>query len=651
MNTNENKTGLEMYVSKVFKEFETDRKCLELKWEDNINAFNKTLDQKFKKDEKGKSKKDDWRSKTFIGITKQKCISAHAIIMDTIMQGDKLPYFLDESDVASQQIEQIPKEEMEAQTQQKELMTATINEQMKECRVSEKFSKNVLSAAIYGETYGKQTVKTIKKSGYGYEPQEDGSEVWTKLVEEYDYPNYEDLSIWDVFRDIEADDLQSGRAVIHRQMVSPFDLRKMKGEFVLKDKINSVISEHQGDYDEENTASLRPAEREIKNRKKKITLIEYWGRVPSELAQQFEDELTKTQKKKDFSVKLNDTVEVNEEDGREVEVMIKMANHQIISYVKTDEGERPFYRSVWEEPIDAIGGNGIADNLIEIQKLLNGSVRSFEDNKKLTANAMFAVKRRFLLDQPDTFVPGKMIDLSEECDDARQAIQQLNFADVGESAVSMINLAQQFADDESSVPRVQQGAGGSGRETAFELSQRLEKSGKYLAKIIKNFDTGIIQPVVAAFLDHNMDDEEAEGKGNYKVVANGFSSFQSRVTRLAGIRQAIEMINGDEELSKSVKREEMYKEFTELLDIDTDRWFMNKEDEEARIQAEQEQAEVERQAQQLSMDKLQAEIDLEKAKKESLIAETKMKAEELKLKMLEEANKLKEGNAGSAQNY
>lgn len=642
MSTNENKSGLEEYVSKTFKEFQTDRKDLEVKWQGNIDAFNKELQTRWKKNEGGKSEKDSWRSKRFIGITKQKCEAAHSIIVDTVLQGGKIPYFLDQSDLDQQKIESESTEVKDAEDQNKEIMTANINEQLKECKAKEQFSENVLSAAIYGETYGKTSVKSVKKSGYGYIADEDGIQKWSKVSESYDYPKYEALSIWDVFRDLESDDLQTGRAVIHRQMMSAFDLRKMSNQkFMLKRRILDVISSLSGDADEEDTGSLSPAKREIKNRRKKITLIEYWGRVPAKLAKKFEMEIDAEDKKKngDFSVVMNDIHEVDEEDGKEVEVMIMMANHTIIRYVKTDAGERPFYHSVWDKPIDGVAGCGVSDNIIEIQELINGSVRAFEDNKKLTGNLILALKRRYLLDQKQEIEPGTTIDLSEECDDARQAIQQVQFTDVGESLISMINMAQQFADDESSVPRVQQGAGGSGRETAFELSQRLEKSGKYLSKIIGYFDEGIIEPVISYFLDFNMMDEKSEGKGNYKVVANGFTSFQNRVTKLAGIRQAIEMIQSDERLNNKVKIEEIYKEFTELLDIDTDRWFMNEEEDEARKEQEAQILQLQQRQAELEVQKLESEIALEKARAETLIAETKMKAEELKVKMLEEANR------------
>ena len=114
------------------------------------------------------------------------------------------------------------------------------------------------------------------------------------------------------------------------------------------------------------------------------------------------------------------------------------------------------------------------------------------------------------------------------------------------------------------------------------------------------------------------------------------------MTKLAGIRQAIEMIQGDERLDKKVKIEEIYKEFTEMLDIDTDRWFMNDEDLESQRESEQAQNEMNQKLQDLQVQKLESEIQLENAKKETMVAETKMKAEELRLKIMEGAKNMQQ---------
>ena len=647
MSENMNRSNLEEFVYKTFTEFKVDRQESENKWQNNIDAYNRALETRWKKGEAGDDKKNSWRSKRFIGITKQKCEAAHSIIVDTIMQGGKVPYFLSLSDLSNQELEQIPLEEKKIIDQKIDLMTAEINDQLSSCGATDQLSKNILSCAIYGETYGKDRMKKQVKKSYDMVEYEDGTQAFEKISTKYEYPAYERVSNWDIFRDVEEDDLQKGRAVIHRQMVSAYELRKM-AEFShsIPAKIEQVINEFKANNNsEESSDSLRPSERDIKNRKKQITLLEYWGRVPRRLADQFEAETKRSNPKKDFDFSLTSSLDIedSEDSGDDIEVMIFMANNTIVRYVRVDENERPFYRAVWEEPVDGIAGIGIADNLIEIQELINGSVRAFEDNKKLSGNLTLAVKRRMLLNSIDEIEPGKMLEMHEECEDVRQAVQPLQLPDVGDSLIAAINLAQQFADEESSVPRVQQGGASSGRETAFELSQRLEKSGKYLGKVIRNFDNNIIKPVIEKFVDYNMERSgNDEIKENYDVRANGFTSFQSRVTKLAGIVQAIELIYRDEELSSKVKKEEIYKEYVELLDIDTDRWFQSGEDEENRIaqeqalaEANQRAAEIELAKSQAEVQKIEAEIRLENAKAESMVAETKMNAEKLKMEMQE----------------
>jgi len=622
----DNTSGLGEFVLKTYSQFKEDRNTIEQKWEKNINAFDKVLDTKEKKGEG-----EGWRNKTFIGITKQKVIAAYSIVIDALMKNGKVPFFLTCKEEELQDFEELAPEEREFIDQNKEIMEAKIYDQLKKSGSGEELSKSVLSCAIYGEAYAKRTVEEVVDEGYS--ESEEG--VWESYRNSYECPKLENLSVWDVYRDVEDRDLQNSRGLIQRKLVSPFELKSMSGQdYYLDDSIKIAISGNEGFSDPEDTNSLPPAQREISNRKRSIRLLEFWGRVPLKLAEEFEARL-KQSGINDFSL----IDEVEEDSGNDVEIMCVMANDQIVRYVRVEKNERPFYRTVWEEPIDAKSGVGVADNIEEIQSVLNGAVRGFLDNKNLTSNAMFAVKRRLLHNKLDSFKPGDTIEISEDCEDVRQAIQQLQFNDVGESMMSMINLSLSFADDESSIPRVQQGAGGEGQETAFELSQRLEKSGKYLGSVISNFDKGMIEPVIKSFLDFNMRDPNAKGKADYKATANGFTSFQDRLTKIAGIRQSLEMAQSNESLNKRVKFDQIFKEFTDLLDIDADRWFMN--DAEAK---EQEQIESENQQRMIEVEtaKVEAEIELTRARANAEMVSATIDAEKLKIdqqRYLDERNK------------
>ena len=644
--------GLEEFVEKTYRNFKKDRQReLETKWQNNYDAYKKELDTQWKKGEagindsgSGKKNEHKWRSQTFIGITKQKCIAAHAIIVDTIMQGGQVPFFLSDANVTKEQLSEMPKEEQDALRQRREMMEATMKDQLKRCKASRKISDLILSGSIYGESWAKHTIKNVEKKSYQKIEQEDGSIIWEPTEESDRYPNFHNVSIWDMYRDLETASIQKGRAIIQRTPISVYDLRQMtdgKEPGVIMKNVEIVISE-QSNKELADTSSLTPALRDLDQRERKIDLLMYWGRVPVKLAKKF----VKEEMKGKINIDEEDekAMDDNEDNGHDLETMIWTANGKIVKFMIGEKGKRPFYRFVWDHNKDSLENEGVADNLAQIQSLMNGAVRAFEDNKKLSSNVMVAIKRRLLMDGNKEFVPGKTFDLSEECEDVRQAIQQIVIQDVGDSLLSMIGSAEQFADDESFIPRVQQGSGGSGRETAFELSQRLEKSGKYLGKVIRNLDYGVIEPFIKDLYEYNMESfiEDDIGQGNYRVHANGFTSFQNRVTKLSALRQILELIQGDPEIREEINIIELYKEFAELLDIDVDRFALSKEDDEGKKEQEAAQAEQQQRQVELEIQKLEAEIALEKARAESMIAESKIKAEELKLRMLEESNKARE---------
>ena len=120
---------------------------------------------------------------------------------------------------------------------------------------------------------------------------------------------------------------------------------------------------------------------------------------------------------------------------------------------------------MWEIDLDGISGTGVADNVESVQMVLNGMVRAFEDNKKLAANVIVAIKKALLLEWSGTFKPGELIEVAEEAKSAAEAIQQIIIQDVGETLLSGIALMERYAEEGSMLPKILQG-------TAFEKQKR-----------------------------------------------------------------------------------------------------------------------------------------------------------------------------------
>ena len=74
-------SGLAYYLrQEFFHNWQKERKqLLESKWQKNIDAFNSVTTGFWKKDEA-----KDWRSDTFIALTKMKVLAAYSIILDML---------------------------------------------------------------------------------------------------------------------------------------------------------------------------------------------------------------------------------------------------------------------------------------------------------------------------------------------------------------------------------------------------------------------------------------------------------------------------------------------------------------------------------------------------------------------------------------
>jgi hypothetical protein len=579
-------TDIAQCVEKIFTERQKNRRPLEVKWQQNWENYKRIAKGDTFGDEDDPDRKDEesWRSKIVPAITKQKIVAAVSLVCDQVLAGGKVPISIQESPedmIYADEMEDADREQAEEAIEEMQYLTT---QQLADTQSDKVYARGVLSGAIFGEAWSKQTAITTKRSKYVEIPEtisDDPSTTrWEKLVQEIDGPGLEYRSVWDIFYDIEHDSqdkygLQSCQGILERALMSPYDLRQLKGmDYYYDDAIDRAIKQH-GDSDSsiggEDTSSMRPGLRDLASRNKTIRVLEYWGRLPRRAVESFVKHRKQNRTNDEPEPEMESSSMDEEQGGDEVEVMVVVAGGEVIRFAKTEPDDRPYFRAIWEEDLDSPGGIGVADNTEDAQEMMTNFARQFIDNKRLSGNVMLGVKQRFLLDPITEVKPGMVLDIAEDCEDVRQAIQQVQINDIGQTLLDAIQLAMQFADDDSGIPRVQQGGKNGGAETAFELNQRLEKSGKYLAKVVSNYDDGFLEPWGAAILDWNMDDPECPAtKGNYVARATGFSSFQNRLTKLEGLSRLFQFALSNEDVLSRIDIDKMLKAYAELLDQDPD---------------------------------------------------------------------------------
>lgn len=635
-------TELAQYIrDTLFANYKQNRETLTNRWIKNRAAANADLEF----DETGVWRKSEraekWQSDTMVDVVRQKIVAAKATITDTAFKGSKVQFML----VAPEGNE--PQEPAKIQPSRDQTIVQNeryITRQLENCDAVTELGKCVLSGATYGRYFAKRYTTQMRNDGFV----QLSDNVYVEDQSNSSTMAYENKSCFSMFWDMESDDLTECEAVIESDYISPWELRQDKNKpFHFPQFIDKVIEESDNsNAPADDTTAIPEKLRNITKRTKTIHRLEVWGRVPRKKADSFEKMLGEEGLIEPAEEKNNE--DENKDKGDMVEIFAKVADNHVVAYMRTDDPrERPYYMEDWEEVLDGNCGRGIADNLNGVMKTLNGSTRALEDNMKLTSKLILALKRAMIQEDvekemsSDKAIVTMTLD-EESTQGINDAIQQLRIDPHFEELSALITTYLQFADMASSIPRAEQGQQSDNPQTAFELQQRLSRSGKYMGEIIKRLDK-FTAKIINDFYRYNMLDPDLPiAKGVYKVKALGFSSYENQVIRLQKLMQFFALIIDRPDISQRVNTDWIVEEIAKAMDLDPDQVFKTEDQMQQESQAQQNSPQARAQA--LELQKLEGDVqmqELEAQKNQSEIEKNKMALEKDQHEMVLDDEKLK----------
>jgi len=595
----------EHLLGTVLDAAKANRADIEAKWNRNraLRHANADLDPKgtWKKNER----KGKWKSDTFFAIARQKHVAAYSIASDALFKDGQVPFqvVIDDEGAVTEHMQSDPAMAAFMDNNVEWEQTRMLRQHRASHAVAELLAC-LDDDLTYGECWGHAYVDDeVFPRRVPVAPG-----VMETIEERRALLAFEQVSPWEMYYDMEAGrDPETWLYCIREQQKSLFDISQMAsgGEPFNPVAVKRVLESNAGKSvpaagSQENVTA--PKLRELPKRMKNVWVREFWAMVPVTKLERFErDWGRETEAVADQSVETDAAAEPPEPnatgDAREwdqVRVWVITAGNEVIAYLR-DPGKLRYNRTEWEPNNDRQGGVGIADKMEFVTKVLNGMIRSYENNAKLLSNLTAAVKREMMKTDPEDALgdEGGIIELSEDCTDARQAIQQIKFDSILTPLTEGIRLFLEFADYESQLPRAEQGAQGDSTQTAFELQQRLERSGKYIGGGVRRFDD-MIEWYVGQQCEFNQSNPtEAEGTGNFRVIATGFTSFQNQVVRLNKLLQTLNTIIASPDLSRMHKLQWLLREIYKAQDIDPDQILKSPDeqaaDDEAQQQSEQNQ--------------------------------------------------------------
>lgn len=596
----------------LLRQAKENRRPAEEKWDRNRAA--READPNL--DPKGTWKKDEnvhkWKSDTMFDISKQKCIAAQSMVRDQVLKTG-IPYRLKVRDEGQKtELEEKDPATSEQIDNNIEWSTALIDRQLDNCDAE----KHVLLAVDSAITYGRYVLHTYTLDMIDQRYIETAPNVYERSVTSISSKGVEHVPIREFYWDMEqVHNPISGEYVIRVQDKSPaFVQAKSTAPNFLPAQIANSLQQDTGNIDGASKAKddteTNYAIRELPNRRQTVEYVTFWAKVPERIAAEFEAQyILKPGGAENVPTP---TAGTTEDDLKHmVEVYAVTSNGYVIAYVR-DPGARPYFTDTWETGTDDGVGRGIPDNCECVQKVLNGMIRSMEDNLKLTSSFLVAVSRENAQENIEDVMgrEGGVITIDPNAEGgARAAVQQINFTDTTGPLASAISTFMEFADLTSNIPRAEQGQQSSNPQTAFELQQRLERSSKYIAGGIKQIDNGI-EWMINEFYEYNMENPEiTEGKGDFLVKATGFGSFENRVIKLSKMIQYLGLISADQELRKKANIDWILSEIAKAMDIEPDQAVKSKEQ-----QAQESQAEAESEERQLQIAMLEAEVESKRAR-------------------------------------
>ena len=610
-----------------FVEWSDARKDIEEDWVKDLRAFNAQYDETTQ----ARLSADPNRSQIYVRLTREKTMAAYSRIIDLLFPAGDMPWSIeptsvpemmdepsivelhqramseveaimqqlqaeggelqiDPMELAKQRVEEVMEEAAsEARKIAKkraELMTIEMKDQLEELNYEGVYKKSIMESCMLGTGCVKgATVKVETKQRWAETP--DG---WMMSSEEIAKPNVEYVSIFDVYPDPYAVDLNDLSGVFHRHVMTKYQFRELKRMTGFStDNIEETISDSPDGNHVEMTheQSRRHISGQLmKTTSNRFEVIEWWGLV-------------------DGADLVEAGLEV-EDETQEYEANVWVCGSKVIRARLNPHqgGGLPFQLFPYERTPHQLWGTGVPKMMRDSQDTINAAVRIFIDNQAISSGPQVEVNTNMLPAGADvTDIHPWKIWLREGGDSATPMLRFYQPQNVSAHLTTVIELFRRFADEETSMPSYSHGGHTPGMtKTASGMSMLMGAASIAVKSIIKNIDDYLTSPLISSLYDWNMRWNIKENiKGDMKIVARGSTSLLAKEVQSQRLIQFAQMTTNEVDLPLTDRRA-VLSEVAKSLDLDPDKFMPLDDDATMQAQAEQQEAQKAMQEQHMQLD-------------------------------------------------
>ena len=369
-------------------------------------------------------------------------------------------------------------------------------------------------------------------------------------------PQTSSVSIWNLYPDPDASNMEEASYVIERHKMSRSQLRALKRRpFFRTNAVNAAIDLGESYTKEWWEQVMEDAGQETKSERYQV--LEFWGYVDTSMLEDHDIDIPKELK-----------------DAEEVSVNIWICNGQVLRLVMNPftPSYLPYYAVPFEVNPYSFFGVGIAENMDDTQTLMNGFMRMSVDNAALSGNLLIEIDETNLVPGQDLSVyPGKVF--RRQGGAPGQSIFGTKFPNVSNENMQMFDKARQLSDESTglaSFSHGQTGVSGVGR-TASGISMLMSAANGSIRTVVKNVDDYLLGPLGKAFFSFNMQfDFDPEIKGDLEVKAQGTESLMANEVRSQRLMQFLGVVSNPA-LAPFAKMDYIVREIAKSMDLDPDK--------------------------------------------------------------------------------
>ena len=369
-------------------------------------------------------------------------------------------------------------------------------------------------------------------------------------------PKMEYVSIWDFYPDPDARNMAESEFSIQRHRLNRSQLRGLKKRPHFRSESIELALEYGADYQREYWEDALEDD-SIASDIERYEVLEYWGVLDTELAEQADIKIPKKLAKQD-----------------EIQVNIWVCNGQILRLVLNPftPSRIPYLAVPYELNPYSFFGIGVAENMTDTQLLMNGFMRMAVDNGALSGNLLIEVDETNLVPGQDMSVyPGKVF--RRQAGAPGQAIFGTKFPNVSQELLMMFDKSRQLADEATGIPSYTHGSGavgGVGR-TASGMSMLMGAAAQNIKAVVRNIDDYLLSPLGKSLFAFNMQfNFDKEFIGDLEVKARGTESLMRNEVRSQRLLQFMQM-TGNPQMAPFVKYDYILRELASSMDLDEDK--------------------------------------------------------------------------------